>query len=49
MRVLVAAVGSRGDEDVIVIGETPHDRLLPQMTAVVHHAGAGTTAAGPRQ
>jgi len=34
------------DDDVIVIGEAPHDWLFPQMSAVVHHAGAGTTAAG---
>lgn len=26
----------------------PHDWLLPQMAAVVHHGGAGTTAAGLR-
>ena len=38
----------RGDADVIVIGEAPHDWLFPQMAAVVHHAGAGTTAAGLR-
>src|SRR6204780_5017768 len=36
------------DEEVIVIGEVPHDWLFPQMSAVVHHAGAGTTAAGLR-
>lgn len=32
----------------IVIGEVPHDWLFPQMAAVIHHAGAGTTAAGLR-
>lgn len=31
---------------VHLIDEAPHDRLLPQMAAVVHHGGAGTTAAG---
>jgi len=36
------------DDDVIVTGEAPHDWLFPQMAAVVHHAGAGTTAAGLR-
>lgn len=36
------------DDEVIVIGEAPHDWLFPQMAAVVHHAGAGTTAAGLR-
>jgi sterol 3beta-glucosyltransferase len=29
----------------IVIDEVPHDWLFPQMAAVVHHGGAGTTAA----
>jgi sterol 3beta-glucosyltransferase len=28
--------------------EAPHDWLFPQMAAVVHHGGAGTTAAGLR-
>jgi UDP:flavonoid glycosyltransferase YjiC (YdhE family) len=36
------------DEDVLSIGEVPHDWLFPQVAAVVHHAGAGTTAAGLR-
>lgn len=35
-------------EDVITIGEVPHDWLFPKMAAVVHSAGAGTTAAGLR-
>ena len=39
----------QADDDVIVIGEAPHDWLFPQMAAVVHHAGAGTTAAGHRK
>lgn len=34
--------------DVLTIGEAPHDWLFPRMAAVVHHAGAGTTAAGLR-
>ena len=38
----------RDDDDVIVIGEAPHDWLFRKMAAVVHHAGAGTTAAGLR-
>ena len=32
----------------ILIGDTPHDWLFPKMAAIVHHAGAGTTAAGLR-
>lgn len=38
----------RADDDVLVIGEAPHARVFPRMAAVVHHAGAGTTAAGLR-
>ncbi|MER5349900.1 glycosyltransferase [Kitasatospora sp. NPDC002551] len=34
-----------GHEDVLTIGDTPHEWLLPRMAATVHHAGAGTTAA----
>ena len=34
--------------DSIVIGDVPHDWLFPRMAALVHHAGAGTTAAGLR-
>jgi UDP:flavonoid glycosyltransferase YjiC (YdhE family) len=34
--------------DVLTIGSVPHEWLFPRMAAVVHHAGAGTTAAGLR-
>ncbi len=33
---------------VHLLEEAPHDWLFPQMAAVVHHGGAGTTAAGLR-
>jgi sterol 3beta-glucosyltransferase len=33
---------------VYMLDEAPHDWLFPQMAAVVHHGGAGTTAAGLR-
>lgn len=33
-----------GDE-VLTIGEVPHEWLFPKMAAVAHHCGAGTTAA----
>ena len=33
---------------VHLLDHAPHDRLFPHMTAVVHHGGAGTTAAGLR-
>ncbi|WP_312034412.1 glycosyltransferase [Actinoplanes sp. TBRC 11911] len=35
-------------DDVLSIGDVPHDWLFPQVSAVVHHAGAGTTAAALR-
>ncbi len=35
-------------ENVFMIEEAPHDWLLPRVAAVVHHGGAGTTAAGLR-
>ncbi|MDF1596574.1 MAG: glycosyltransferase [Acidimicrobiia bacterium] len=30
-------------DDVLVVDDVPHDWLFPQMAAVVHHGGAGTT------
>lgn len=33
-------------ENIHIIGPVPHSWLFPRMTAVVHHGGAGTTAAG---
>jgi sterol 3beta-glucosyltransferase len=35
-------------DTVHVIDTVPHDWLFPRMAAVVHHGGAGTTAAGLR-
>ncbi|WP_327399308.1 glycosyltransferase [Streptomyces sp. NBC_01288] len=35
-------------DDVLTVGEVPHSALFPRMAAVVHHCGAGTTAAGLR-
>ncbi len=35
-------------DDVLTVGEVPHDWLFPRMSALVHAAGAGTTAAGLR-
>lgn len=35
-----------GGDDMLSIGEAPHDRLFPRMAAVVHAAGAGVVAAG---
>ncbi|WP_244376015.1 glycosyltransferase [Streptomyces ficellus] len=42
-----ADLAGRGD-DVLTIGDVPHDWLLPRTAAAVHHAGAGTTAAALR-
>jgi sterol 3beta-glucosyltransferase len=35
-------------DEVLMIDTAPHDWLFPRMAAVVHHGGAGTTAAGLR-
>jgi len=35
-------------DDVLSIGDVPHEWLFPRMAAVVHHGGAGTTGAGIR-
>jgi sterol 3beta-glucosyltransferase len=40
--------GFEDSDDVLVIDDVPHDWLLPRMAAVVHHCGAGTTAAALR-
>lgn len=42
-----AELSGYGD-DVLTVGDVPHDWLFPRTAAVVHHAGAGTTAAGLR-
>ena len=36
------------DENVLTIGEAPHEWLFPRVAAVAHHCGAGATAAGIR-
>lgn len=33
---------------ILTLDEAPHDLLFPRVSAVVHHGGAGTTAAGLR-
>ncbi|MEU1375461.1 glycosyltransferase [Streptomyces triculaminicus] len=35
-------------DDILTIGECPHDWLFPRMAALVHHAGPGTVGAGLR-
>ena len=49
---LVTGWGGLGQTDlpdnIFSVESAPHDWLFPQMAAVVHHGGAGTTAAGLR-
>ncbi|KAI1393363.1 UDP-glucose,sterol transferase [Hypoxylon trugodes] len=35
-----------GDPNIFYIGDCPHEWLFQQVSAVVHHGGAGTTACG---
>jgi UDP:flavonoid glycosyltransferase YjiC (YdhE family) len=37
-----------GDDALFLIEDVPHSWLFPRVAAVVHHGGAGTTAAGLR-
>lgn len=37
-----------GDDDVVFVGDVPHDLLFPRTAAVVHHGGAGTSAVALR-
>ncbi|MDQ5824547.1 MAG: glycosyltransferase [Chloroflexota bacterium] len=50
--VLSSTWGDLGNVDlpksVLKVGAVPHDWLFPRMAAVVHHGGAGTTAAALR-
>ncbi|MFI2433440.1 glycosyltransferase [Streptomyces sp. NPDC018693] len=42
-----ADLAAHGD-DMLTVDEVPHALLFPETAAVVHHCGAGTTAAGLR-
>ncbi|ANH94806.1 UDP-glucose--sterol glucosyltransferase [Streptomyces sp. SAT1] len=42
-----AGLAAEGD-DILTVGEVPHTLLFPRTAAVVHHAGAGTSAAALR-
>jgi UDP:flavonoid glycosyltransferase YjiC (YdhE family) len=42
-----AGLTGTGDR-ILAVGDLPHDWLFPQVAAVVHHAGAGTTGAALR-
>lgn len=39
-------LGGIEDEDVLYIGDCPHEWLFSKVSAVIHHGGAGTTACG---
>ncbi|MEJ3659254.1 glycosyltransferase [Actinomycetes bacterium KLBMP 9759] len=43
-----AGLDAGPNDDVLTIGEVPHEWLFPQVAGVAHHAGAGTTAAALR-
>ncbi|WP_406206468.1 glycosyltransferase [Kitasatospora sp. NBC_01560] len=40
-----SGLAAEDDESVLTIDDAPHEWLFPRTAAVVHHAGAGTTAA----
>ena len=42
----IPAPGVATPADVLLLGNVPHDWLFPRCSAVIHHGGAGTTAAG---
>jgi UDP:flavonoid glycosyltransferase YjiC (YdhE family) len=48
VRGVVLGDPATSDEEVVAVHSVPHTWLFPKMTAVVHHGGAGTTAAGLR-
>ena len=37
---------AEGTKDIFYLGDCPHEWLFQQVSAVVHHGGAGTTACG---
>ncbi|GAA3955149.1 glycosyltransferase [Actinomadura viridis] len=48
VRGVVQSDPETSDDDVLAVRDVPHAWLFPRMAAVVHHGGAGTTAAGLR-
>lgn len=48
VRAVLQGVEGVSEPDVLSVGTVPHEWLFPRMAAVVHHAGAGTAAAGLR-
>ncbi|WP_026341440.1 glycosyltransferase [Actinomadura atramentaria] len=48
VRGIVQGDPATSDDDVLAVRDVPHSWLFPRVAAVVHHGGAGTTAAGLR-
>ncbi|MEV4257550.1 glycosyltransferase [Spirillospora sp. NPDC049652] len=48
VRGIVQGDPATSDDDVLAVRDVPHTWLFPRTAAVVHHGGAGTTAAGLR-
>ncbi|WP_340685529.1 glycosyltransferase [Amycolatopsis coloradensis] len=48
LRGLLGTDAASGDDDLLTVGDVPHAWLFPRTAAVVHHGGAGTTAAALR-
>jgi len=50
--IILAGWGGRkpanSGKDLLYLDAAPHDWLLPRCSSVIHHGGAGTTAAGLR-
>ncbi|WP_336206608.1 glycosyltransferase [Nonomuraea sp. LPB2021202275-12-8] len=46
--VLQTGLAGPSGDDVLGVGDVPHDWLFRRVAAVAHHAGCGTTAAGLR-
>jgi UDP:flavonoid glycosyltransferase YjiC (YdhE family) len=48
LRGVLSGDPATSEDDIAVVGDTPHDWLFPRMAAVVHHGGSGTTASALR-
>ncbi|MFE6616080.1 glycosyltransferase [Amycolatopsis sp. NPDC057786] len=48
LRGLLGTDAASDDDDLLTVGDVPHSWLFPRTAAVVHHGGAGTTAAALR-
>ncbi|MER5469954.1 glycosyltransferase [Streptomyces sp. NPDC002935] len=48
LRGVLAGDPATSEEDMLVVGDLPHDWMFPRTAGVVHHGGAGTTASALR-